>query len=70
MDGQVVNAKKAIANMLNNISTKVAIKLANDITVPTEQNFKEYLHSEPGVSYSFKYVSELEINNIKKILIN
>ena len=64
IDGQAFNDKKAIANMFNNFFTNIGIKLANDITVSPDHNFKDYLLNKPGVSFSFKSVSELEINNI------
>ena len=47
-----------IANMSNNFFTNVDVKLANYITVSSDHNFKDYLHSERGVSFNFKYVSE------------
>ena len=50
--------------MFNNFFTNIGIKLANDITVSPDHNFKDYLLNKPGVSFSFKSVSELEINNI------
>ena len=62
IDGQTVYAKQTI-DMLN-IFTNVDIKLTKDITVLPDHNFKDYSHNEPSISFSFKYVSELEINNI------
>ena len=50
--------------MLYNFFTNVGIKLAKDITVSSDHNFKDYLHSKPSISLGFKSVSELEINNI------
>ena len=50
--------------MFNNFFTNIGIKLANDITVSPDHNCKDYLFNEPGVSFSFKSVSELETNNI------
>ena len=47
-----------------NIFTNVDIKLTKDITVLPDHNFKDYSHNEPSISFSFKNVSELEINNI------
>ena len=64
IDGQGVNDKKTIANMFNNFLTNIGIKLANNITVPPDHNFKNNLLNKPGVSFSFKSVSELQINNI------
>ena len=42
----------------------ISIFLYIDITVPPNHTFKDYLHNVPGISLSFKYVSELKINNI------
>ena len=47
--------------MFNNMFTNVCFKLTNDITDPPDHNFKDYSHSERGVSFSFKYASELEL---------
>ena len=53
--------------MFNNFFTNVGIKLAKDITVPPDQNFKDYLQKEPGISFSFKYVSELVVDKIRAL---
>ena len=42
MDGQVVNDKKAIANMFDNVFTNVGIKLENHVFVPPEHNCTDY----------------------------
>ena len=46
MYGEIANDKKEIAHMFNNFFTNVGIKLANDITVPSEYKLKDCLHSE------------------------
>ena len=60
----VIKRKEFLICLYNNFFTNACIKLAIDITVPPDNNIKDNLRREPGVIFSFKSVSELEINNI------